>query len=304
MPAQPPSAAEVALSDNSCKNSFIAGCLAGVVGCVVGHPFDTIKLVQQTSKRTGLFQGFKKLINTGGYSTLWRGMGPALAVQVITSGFLFGTQTTISDQVAQSLGYWQWLADGITQSESVIVSEYKLQQAMSISSVPCATLSGFLTGGLLAPIVCPLEGFKCRAQATATTTNTSPSKFSRFAPIISSSRLYSGFLPSLLRCSFGNAAFFGVYALMQSTGISPAVGGAFAGAAFWVTAFPFDVLKSQMQTADLQRAAPTMRETFRTIYKETGIRGLYAGLPITLIRAVPMNAAVLLTYELVLRNVL
>ena len=297
-------------------NSFFAGCSAGVVGCIVGHPFDTVKLVQQTRKGVGLFQGLGKLISAGGHWALWRGMGPALAVQVITSGFLFGTQTTISDQVSKSFGQWKWLTRGISSEEGAIDSEYKLQQAMSVSSVPCATISGFLTGGLLAPIVCPLEGFKCRAQATVEgrgprlthSTNTSSSfigchshgsQFSR--NIYSFRRLYSGFVPSMLRCSFGNAAFFGIYSLVQSVdNISPAIGGALAGAAFWIVGFPFDVLKSRMQTADLRSATPTLQETFRSIRTEVGLRGFYVGLPITLLRAIPMNAAVLLSYEVVL----
>jgi hypothetical protein len=218
-------------------------------------------------------------------------MGPALAVQVITSGFLFGTQTTISDKVSQGPGQWKWLAGGSSSEEGAIGSEYKLQQAMSISSVPCATISGFITGGLLAPIVCPLEGFKCRAQVAVD------------PRIPNLSRLYSGFVPSMLRCSFGNAAFFGVYALAESIeGISPAVGGALAGAAFWIVGFPFDVLKSKMQTADpllLSRSQQTMTATFRNIRTELGVRGFYVGLPVTLLRAIPMNAAVLLSYELV-----
>lgn len=149
---------------NYSSNSFTAGCIAGMVGCIVGHPFDTMKLIQQTNiERMSVGAGYQKLRSMGGAAALWRGIGPALTVQVITSGFLFGTQTSILDRVTESLGELQWLAAGIRREEA-IDSKYRLQQAMSISTVTCATISGFLTGGLLAPIVCPLEGFKCRAQ--------------------------------------------------------------------------------------------------------------------------------------------
>lgn len=120
------------------------------------------------------------------------------------------------------------------------------------------------------------------------------------SPLLHWKRLYSGFIPSVLRCSFGNAAFFGVYATFQSADMNPAIGGAFAGAAFWVAGMPFDVLKSRMQTADVQSALPTMKATLLKIKQEVGFRGFYLGLPVTLMRAAPMNAAVLLTYELVL----
>jgi hypothetical protein len=42
-----------------------------------------------------------------------------------------------------------------------------------------------------------------------------------------------------------------------------------------------------------------MRGTLLQLLRQGGLRGLYAGLPVTLLRAVPMNAAVLATYELV-----
>jgi hypothetical protein len=288
-----PTSNNVLSGDNSTTNSFVGGCVAGVVGCLVGHPFDTMKLIQQTSNqgRLSVREGYKKLTRTmGGHRALWRGLGPALTVQVITSGFLFGTQNLVTS----SVGGIEWLFSGI--KEEAIDSEYRLQQAMSVSTVTCATVSGFLTGGLLSPVVCPLEGLKCRAQVVAAVSSSSATGKLR--------SLYSGFLPSVLRCSFGNAAFFGVYALFHDTGplagINPAVGGACAGAAFWVAGMPFDVLKSRMQTADPKAALPTLRGTFKAVWKQAGVRGLYAGLPVTLARAIPMNAAVLFTYELVI----
>jgi len=301
--------------------------MAGVVGCVVGHPFDTLKLQQQTS-RTGLtmLESYHKLVrNMGGQQALWRGIGPALAVQVVTSGFLFGTQASIVDSVSSffgassradsSSGSSSGSSTGSSTETALIDSSYRLQQAMSVSSVTCATISGFLTGGLLAPIVCPLEGFKCRAQVAAAQVHTnivvgasSPSALAH--PLRTMRRVYAGFIPSVLRCSFGNAAFFGVYAWSQSAQVNPAVGGALAGAFFWIAGMPFDVLKSRMQTQNAissggvlqQQQLPTLTQTCLKIHKEVGIRGFYAGLPVTLMRAVPMNAAVLFTYELVLRH--
>ena len=337
------------------EHSFLAGCVAGIVGCLVGHPFDTLKLQQQTSTgRLTLSTGYTRLLSTGGQAALWRGVGPALAVQVVTSGFLFGTQTSISDRMARSLTSWQWLPSPLpfptSESDSSEVTaaaaagmagEYRLQQAMAVSSVTCATLSGFLTGGLLAPIVCPLEGIKCRAQVAATATVVSggggggvigraavaaaAAAAASFvnSPVQFLRSMYAGFLPSVLRCSFGNAAFFGVYALSQSVDAGAAVGGAVAGVAFWVAGMPFDVIKSRMQTREAvlsaattttaasggsrggeakaarARARATMRGTLLQLLSQGGLRGLYAGLPVTLLRAVPMNAAVLATYELV-----
>jgi hypothetical protein len=270
--------------------SFVAGCAAGVTGCIVGHPFDTIKLVQQTSsaaaQTSSLAGSAKQLLlqsRGGGGGGVWAGLFPALGVQVLTSGVLFGVQASVSASVAKLF----WAADG--EDPALIPSEFRLQQAMAVSSVSCASVSGFLTGGLLSPLVCPLEAIKCRSQVAAQIP----------AGRLGLRGLYSGWTATVLRCSFGNAAFFGVYTLTQQLDLHAGVGGAIAGGAFWVAAMPFDVVKSRMQTA---RAPLSFAATFRQAVRQGkgGVRVLYAGLPVTLLRAIPMNAAVLFTYEAVM----
>jgi hypothetical protein len=187
-----------------------------------------------------------------------------------------------------------WFGEGVESAAEPIPSEFRLQQAMAVSSVSCATLSGFLTGGLLSPLVCPLEAIKCRSQVAPAATTTA-------AAASSLGGLYSGWTATVLRCSFGNAAFFGVYALTQQLDASAGLGGAIAGAAFWVAGMPFDVVKSRMQTT---KDPLPLLATFRQAVRQGGggwPRVLYAGLPVTLMRAVPMNAAVLCTYEAALR---
>ena len=111
--------------------------------------------------------------------------------------------------------------------------------------------------------------------------------------------LYAGWAATALRCSFGNAAFFGAYALTRQFDVNAGLGGALAGAAFWVAAMPFDVIKSRMQTAQRPLAvAATFRQAVRQ--GNGGLRVLYSGLPVTLMRAVPMNAAVLFTFEAIM----
>ena len=343
---------------------FVAGCAAGVAACIVGHPFDTLKLFQQTARSgaaTGLRANLAALRARGG---VWQGIGPALVVQVLTSGFLFTTQTRITDAI-EACDLWDsWLPSALqpwlapphgSPGSGVIDERYRLQQAMSVSSVATASVGGFITGGLLSPLVSPLEGMKCRAQvatmrpqstkplapiptptptaaataaastaarrATATATAvatpratpratlTAPSATPKASPAAATAAslkttlnlgsLSWGYSASVLRCSFGNAAFFGVYALSQEAEISPAVGGGLAGACFWIAGMPFDVVKSRMQTA---QTAPRLTEVAAEVVRQKGLRGLYTGLPITLLRAVPMNAACLVVYELVLKT--
>lgn len=194
-PHRVPSAPEELLS--VATRSFVAGCAAGVSGCIVGHPFDTVKLVQQTSaERSSLRGSTAELLRAGGHKAFWAGLGPALAVQVLTSGFLFGAQTSISAAVSNALAAFGSSAPTMT---AAMPSEYRLQQAMAVSSVASATVSGFLTGGLLSPLVCPLEAIKCRSQVSWTSTAV------RAGPAALTG-LYSGWSATVLRCSLGNAA--------------------------------------------------------------------------------------------------
>ena len=42
---------------------------------------------------------------------------------------------------------------------------------------------------------------------------------------------------------------------------------------------------------------PSMLSTLRSIYREAGVKGLYAGLPVTMVIAVPANVLYFATYE-------
>eukprot|EP00850_Spirogloea_muscicola_P012955 SM000086S23007 [mRNA] locus=s86:291:4012:+ [translate_table: standard] len=84
-------------------------------------------------------------------------------------------------------------------------------------------------------------------------------------------------------------------------GITGVVSGGLAGIGFWIVVLPFDVIKSRIQTAVHPGASSRLLHNFRMLYQEAGIRGLYAGLGPTLVRAFPANAAAVVTWELAAR---
>ena len=123
--------------------------------------------------------------------------------------------------------------------------------------------------------------------------------------------LFKGFNATLSREMLGNAFWFGVYESSQRAFASrlgvdrehvplycKAVGGGLAGMAYWAVPYPFDTLKSIQQT-DSRYSGWSMRKVARTVYAETGIRALYTGLPITLVRAAPAHALVFVTFDVV-----
>jgi hypothetical protein len=52
--------------------AFLAGSVAGITGCVVGHPFDLLKVVQQTSDKNKTISSAIRTATAKGYKTAQR----------------------------------------------------------------------------------------------------------------------------------------------------------------------------------------------------------------------------------------
>jgi hypothetical protein len=128
--------------------------------------------------------------------------------------------------------------------------------------------------------------------------------------------LFRGQASTMLREVPGNAAWFagyelGIYLLTpegkSKKNIHPsglAAAGALGGMCYWFFPFPFDVIKSKIQTCTHglpPSVNPTVANIFRHVYRTEGIQGLYRGLGLTLLRAAPTNAVLFLSYELTFR---
>ncbi|KAL8936923.1 MAG: hypothetical protein Q9216_004682 [Gyalolechia sp. 2 TL-2023] len=68
--------------------------------------------------------------------------------------------------------------------------------------------------------------------------------------------------------------------------------GGIAGEALWMASYPFDVVKSKMQSDGFGagRRYASMRGCFGQVWQEAGIRGFWKGLGPTLVRALPVSA--------------
>jgi len=79
--------------------------------------------------------------------------------------------------------------------------------------------------------------------------------------------------------------------------------GAIAGEMLWIASYPFDVVKSKMQTdgwGEKQRYK-TMRDAFSQTYRQEGAAGFWRGIGPTLLRAAPVSAGTFATVELTMR---
>ena len=79
-----------------------------------------------------------------------------------------------------------------------------------------------------------------------------------------------------------------------------AMAGATAGMSYNFLFFPADTIKSRMQTAPLGHASAPRRsfwEEARVLYKQAGIRGMYRGCGITVVRSAPSSAFIFMVFD-------
>jgi len=121
---------------------------------------------------------------------------------------------------------------------------------------------------------------------------------------------------TLIRETGGSAAWFGGFEGMKLVfrNMGPAASraddnlpvpqrmaaGAVAGMAYNFLFFPADTIKSKMQTEDVTRITSGKR-TFgsvgRALWKQYGLKGLYRGCGITVLRSAPSSAFIFTVYE-------
>ncbi|KAG0472761.1 hypothetical protein HPP92_014618 [Vanilla planifolia] len=282
-----------------------SGTMGGAAQLIVGHPFDTIKVKLQSqpaprpgqpAKYSGAIDAVKQTIAADGPRGLYKGMGAPLATVAAFNAVLF----TVRGQM-----------------EAVLRSE-----PGAPLTVQQQVICGAGAGAAVSFLACPTELIKCRLQAQgalAESASPATSVVKYGGPMDVAKQvlrsegglrgLFKGLVPTLAREVPGNAAMFGVYeALKQyfaggrdASGLgrgSLVVAGGVAGASFWLSVYPTDVIKSVIQVDDYRN--PKYRgsiDAFRKILSSEGVRGLYRGFSPAMARSVPANAACFLAYE-------
>ena len=81
--------------------------------------------------------------------------------------------------------------------------------------------------------------------------------------------------------------------------------GGLAGEALWISSYPFDVIKSKMQSDGLGERAryKSMRDAFAQTWRHEGALGFWRGVGPTLLRAMPVSAGTFATVECVMRMI-
>ncbi|CAK9173393.1 unnamed protein product [Ilex paraguariensis] len=280
-----------------------SGTAGGAAQLICGHPFDTIKvklqsqpapLPGQVPKYSGAMDAVRQTIAAESPRGLYKGMGAPLATVAALNAVLFTVRGQMEALLRSDPGA------SLTVNQQII----------------CGAGAGFAVS-LLA---CPTELIKCRLQAQSALADSGsvavavkyggPMDVARHVLQSGGLRgLFKGLVPTMAREVPGNAAMFGVYEGLKqylaggqdTSGLgrgSLIVAGGVAGASFWLSVYPTDVIKSVIQVDDYKNPKFSGSiDAFRKILASEGVKGLYKGFGPAMARSVPANAACFLAYE-------
>ncbi|CAN1356901.1 Mitochondrial carnitine/acylcarnitine carrier-like protein [Linum perenne] len=273
-----------------------AGTVGGAAQLVTGHPFDTIKvkLQSQPQRYAGAIDAVKKTIASEGAGGLYKGMGAPLATVAALNAVLF----TVRGQFEALLR---------TQPGATLTIGQQ---------VVCGAGAGLAVSFL----ACPTELIKCRSLSSYHHSSTVVAAVKYGGPIDVAKQvlrsegglrgLFKGLVPTMAREVPGNAAMFGIYELVKQSMAggqdtsklgrgSLMMAGGLAGASFWISVYPTDVVKSVIQVDDFRNPKYSgSMDAFRKILASEGVKGLYKGFGPAMARSIPANAACFLAFEL------
>lgn len=247
-----------------------AATAAGVVTTVVGHPLDTIKVHLQansTIKSTG--DAARSLLQEG---ALFRGIVPPLCNAVVMNTVMFSVFRGIKE----------------------VIEADKDEDATYANNMSSAMLAGTISGFVTACISTPTDYIKIQSQLNQGTRSwdlfiSTPVRF-----------LFRGHVANLGREGVFTMVYLGLYDQLHPQGFwQIAAASSFTGALAWVTSFPFDTLKTHIQSVppSSSNSSVSYRETIARI---GSVSSFYRGCGASTWRAIMVTSLRMIVYEAVI----
>lgn len=257
---------------------------------------------------TGPLDCFKQSLRTDGVLGLYRGISAPLVGAALETSSLF---------------FWERVA-----RESFFRSGiYQRENPLPLSAL---WLTGAISGAFTSIVLTPIELVKCKIQVphtspASTVGRLEPTPLSVIREVYRHQGIrgfFHGQLGTLIRETGGCAAWFGsketatVAFRKLNARSSPnlshpqanllplplwqqALAGATAGMSYNFLFFPADTIKSRMQTSSVHSTAPKAKfwAEGAAIYRSYGLKGLYRGCGITVMRSAPSSAFIFIIFD-------
>jgi solute carrier family 25 carnitine/acylcarnitine transporter 20/29 len=282
------------------QKQVVGSTVAGISSTVLGHPLDTIKTHLQTNPKlhNNSFNAFKKIQLKG----IFRGITPPLVNAITMNAVMF----TVFDTVQTRTNNNSFISGIISGFATAIIStptDY-LKIQMQLSSL---SLSSTLSSVLLH------------------NNNNKKNKIRGVTSIIG--KLYRGFTVNLAREGIFTMVYLGIYHwilekeeiyycnnnnnnnnsnnfnhIVFVTGTS-----AFTGALAWIITYPFDVIKTIIQSGSISNVNGNinrnisnfnfLRQQIQTMYTNHGLKMFYRGCIPSTGRAMLVTSSRMLAYD-------
>jgi len=271
---------------------FASGTIGGISGLLVSYPFDTLKVKMQTEKFRGMIDCFKSSVKQDTFLSLYRGItSPIFGVGLIK---------------ATAFTAYQWSREFIVKW----TGKDKTNEPLSKTELFTASCMSRFAASF---VVTPIERIKVVMQTTKRYSSTWKCGIELAKSEGIFRGLFCGLTPTLYRDVPSYGIYFLVYEQLKKLLLSDPnmknqsplkyqlsiiLSGGIAGCASWIPIFPFDVVKSRIQSeTSLQRRYTSFFHCFIECYKEGGISIFFRGILPSMIRAFMCHGAVFLGYE-------
>ncbi|CAJ1957857.1 unnamed protein product [Cylindrotheca closterium] len=305
---------------------FIAGTTAGFVVKVLDHPFDTVKVLLQTqSTESPTYRNAWHCLEStarseAGFMSLYRGISSPLLGSMAENAICFWGYSHCKAFLGESSS-----SSSSSDGKQLSIFELALAGGGAGVLVPLVNTPVELIKCRLQVQIAAEAAAVAAVGGAAAASAAGPPRFTQYkGPIdvmVQTIKneglfrgLYRGNVSTLAREVPGNFVWFGTYETIchsmipeggTKADLSPAahwLGGAMAGAGYWTAFYPADTVKSMIQTTTTSTGkngteSSGMLKTFATIYKQQGIRGLYRGWGVTVMRAAPGHGFIFVVYE-------
>lgn len=286
---------------NRLFKDLFAGAVGGIAQVLIGQPFDIVKVRLQTSQQySGALDAATKIYKNEGALAFYKGtltplIGIGACVSVQFAGFnyarrAFEAQNTTRHGSSQ-LSYSQYYASGAFAGIANTVLSSPIEHIrIRLQTQPHG--AGRLYNG---PIDCVR-------------------KLSAHQGVLKG--VYRGTAVTYLREAQAYGVWFTSFEYLMNADakrnaidrkdistLKVAMYGGLAGEMLWLSSYPFDVVKSKMQSDGFGEAMKykSMRDCFAKTWRAEGMGGFWRGIGPTLLRAMPVSAGTFATVEVTMR---